>query len=71
MKNRTSIKSNAYLRLLLVVPAICLLGFTGCSSVDADAGQRFHAAFMEKADPQPNGDADVAATNRDWYQMLQ
>jgi hypothetical protein len=69
MKNRIPITSNTYLRLLLMVPAICLLGFTACSSLDAGAGQKFHAAFREKVDPQPNGDADVVAANRDWLQM--
>jgi hypothetical protein len=48
-----------------------LLGFTGCSSVDAGAGKGFHTAFIGQADPQPNGDEDAVAANRDWYQMLQ
>ena len=30
---------NSYLRLLLMVPAICLLGFTECSSIDPPAGR--------------------------------
>jgi hypothetical protein len=34
--------TNSYLRLLLMVQAVCLLGFTGCTSVDATA---------EKTDP--------------------
>jgi hypothetical protein len=67
MKNRIS--TNTYLRLLFMVPAICLLGFTGCSSLDAGAGKGFHTAFIGKMDPQPNQDEDVVAANRDWYQM--
>ena len=34
MKNELSVSRNLYLRLLLMVPAICLLEFTGCSSLD-------------------------------------
>jgi hypothetical protein len=69
MKNRISINTNIYLRLLFLVPAICLLGFTGCSSLDAGAGKGFHTAFIGKMDPQPNEHEDVVAANRDWYQM--
>ncbi|HXO96403.1 MAG TPA: hypothetical protein VN857_07450 [Chthoniobacterales bacterium] len=71
MENRISINTNTYLRLLFMVPAICLLGFTGCSSLDAGAGTGFHTALIGKMDPQPNEDADedVVAANRDWYQM--
>jgi hypothetical protein len=67
MKNRIS--TNTYLRLLFMVPAICLLGFTGCSSFDAGAGKGLHTAFIAKMDSQPNQDEDVVAANRDWYQM--
>jgi hypothetical protein len=71
MENRISINTNTYLRLLFIVPAICLLGFTGCSSLDAGAGEGFRTAFIGKMDAQPNGDADedVVAANRNWYQM--
>jgi hypothetical protein len=48
MNNRKSITTNTYLQLLFMVPAICLPGFTGCSSVDAGAGQ----ALIGKMDPQ-------------------
>jgi hypothetical protein len=54
MQNRISINTDIYLQLLLMVPAICLLGFTGCSSIDARAEKGFYAAFIEKADPQSN-----------------
>jgi len=69
MKNRIS--TDTCLRLLFMVPAICLLGFTGCSSLDAGAGKEFHTAFIGQMDPHPNADADedVVAANRDWYQM--
>jgi len=71
MENRISINTNTYLRLLFMVPAICLLGFTGCSSLDAGAGTGFHTALIGKMDPSLNEDADedVVAANRDWYQM--
>jgi hypothetical protein len=52
-----------------MVPAICLLGFIGCSNVDAAAGKGFHATFIGTTDPQPYEDEDVVAANRDWYQM--
>jgi hypothetical protein len=47
--------------------AVCLLGFTGCSSIDAGTGRAFQNAFIERMDPQP--DDDIVAANRDWYQM--
>jgi hypothetical protein len=71
MKNRTSINANSYLRLLSIVPVIFLLGFTGCSSVDAGAGQKFHTALIGKMNPRPNEDEDVVAANRNWYQMIE
>jgi hypothetical protein len=52
-----------------MVSAISLLGFAGCSSLDAGAGKTFHTSFITKMDPQSNGDDDVVAANRDWYQM--
>jgi hypothetical protein len=71
MKNPTSINTNSYLPSLFMVSAICLLGFTGCSSFEAEAGHGSHAALIRKTDPQPSEDADedVVAANRDWYQM--
>jgi hypothetical protein len=71
MKNRLSINTNSYLQLLCLVPAICLLGFTGCSSLDAGPGKGLHTAFIGTTDPQLNQDADedVVAANRNWYQM--
>jgi hypothetical protein len=69
MRNRISIYTNSYLRLLFMVLAICLMGFTGCSSVDAGAGKGFHTALIGKMDRQSNEDEDVVAANRDWYQM--
>jgi hypothetical protein len=69
MKNQLSINTNTGLRLLCLIPAICFLGFTGCSSLDAGAGKGLHTAFISKMDPQSNQDEDVVAANRDWYQM--
>jgi hypothetical protein len=68
VKNRITI-NNSYRQLLLIVSAISLLGFAGCSSLDAGAGKTFHTSFITKMDPQSNGDDDVVAANRDWYQM--
>jgi hypothetical protein len=71
MKNAICINTNSYLRSLLMILAICLLGLTACSSLDAGLGKRFHTALIGNMDPQPNQDwdEDVVAANRDWYQM--
>ena len=69
MKNQISINTNTYRQLLFLVPAICLLGFTGCSSLDAGAGKSFHIAFSGKTDPASSEDDDVVTANQDWYQM--
>jgi hypothetical protein len=69
MKNPICINPNFNLRSLFMVLPICLLGFTGCSSADPQAGKGFHAALIGKMDPQPNEHEDVVAANRDWYQM--
>jgi hypothetical protein len=69
MKNRISINRNSYRRLLFMVLAIGMLGFAGCSSVDAGAGKGFHTALIGKMDRQPSEDEDVVAANRNWYQM--
>jgi hypothetical protein len=71
MKNRIPIDTNSYLRLLVMVSAICLLGFTGCSSLDAGAGKGFHTTLIGRVDPQSNEDEDVVAGNREWYQMIE
>jgi hypothetical protein len=73
MKNPVCNNTNSYLRSLLMVSAICLLGFTGCSAVDARAGKQFHTALIGKMDPHPNGDEDedVVAANRNWYQLTE
>jgi hypothetical protein len=39
LKNKLSVNGNTYLRLLAMVPAIYLPGFSGSSSVDAPAGR--------------------------------
>jgi hypothetical protein len=59
-----------YLRRLLTILAISLLGFTGCSSVDPPVGREFHAAIIGKMDSRPNDYEDVVAANRDWYQLI-
>jgi hypothetical protein len=67
MKIQESIHTNSIRRLFLMVSAISLLGLTGCSSIDAEAGKGFHNAFIGKRDPQSI--EDLVAANRDWYQM--
>ena len=67
MKIPQLIDINPIRRLLLLVSAICLLGFTGCSGNDAAAGIGLHDAFIVKLDPKSN--EDVVAANRDWNQM--
>jgi hypothetical protein len=51
-----------------MILAICLLGFTGCSSLDAGSGKGFHAGLIGEMDP--HSDEDVVAANRDWYQTI-
>jgi hypothetical protein len=46
MKNELCVSRNVYLRLLLMVPAISLLGFTECSSVGASAGTHSTANLL-------------------------
>jgi hypothetical protein len=67
MKIQESIHINSIRPLLLAITAICLLGFTGCNSLETAAGKGFPNAFIGKLDPQPN--QDVVAANRDWYQL--
>jgi hypothetical protein len=63
MKNLISINANLYLQLLCMVPAVCLLGLTGCSSADARSGKGWHAALVGKTDTHPDEDEDQG-----WYQ---
>jgi hypothetical protein len=51
MKNPICINTDYYLRSLLMISAICVLGFTGCSSVGAGAGRELHTALIAKIDP--------------------
>jgi hypothetical protein len=53
MKIRKSIHTNSIRRLFLMVSAICLLAFTGCSSLDAGAEKGFHTTLIGKTDPRP------------------
>jgi hypothetical protein len=63
MKIQESIHTNSIGRLLSMVSAISLLGFTGCDSINVGAGKGFHNAFIGK--PEPRLDEDVVAANRD------
>ena len=67
MKVQESIHANSIRQLLVTVSAICLLGFTGCNSIDAGAGKGFRNAYLGTTDTQPI--EDVVAANRDWYQL--
>jgi len=53
MKIQKSIHTNSIRRLFLMVSAICLLAFTGCSSLEAGAGKGFHTTLIGKTDPRP------------------
>jgi len=53
MKIQKSIHTNSIRRLFLIVSAICLLAFTGCSGLDAGAGKGFHTTLIRKTDPRP------------------
>jgi len=68
MKIQESIHTNSICRLLLMVSAACLLGFTGCYSIDAGAGNGFHNAFIGK--PDPRLDEDVVAANCDLKETM-
>jgi hypothetical protein len=50
-ENQTFIDMSIYLRSLLMVSTICMLGLTGCTSVGAGAGKELHAALVAKMDP--------------------
>ena len=51
MKKSICINTDYYLRSLLMISAICVLGFTGCLSVGAGAGRELHTALIAKMDP--------------------
>jgi hypothetical protein len=72
MKNAISIDMKSHGRFLWVVSAVCLLGFSGCSSFDAASTKRVHSSLIENMDrhSNPADDEDVVAANRDWYQMI-
>jgi hypothetical protein len=70
MKAPICLNTHSYLPPLFTLIAICLLGFTACSSVDPPAGRGFHAAIIGKLDSRPNDYEDVVAANRDWYQLI-
>jgi hypothetical protein len=46
MKNQLPINKKSYLQLLVLAPAIGLLGLTGCSSVDGTAGKSHTANYL-------------------------
>jgi hypothetical protein len=57
------IHTYATCHLLLMVSAVCFLGFTGCNSIDAAAGRGSHTTFI--GEPDPRLDAEVVAANRE------
>ena len=48
MKKSLCINTGYYLQSFLIVSAICLLGFTGCSSAGASAAKGLHTAPIAK-----------------------
>jgi hypothetical protein len=58
-------------RIVFMFFAICLLAFTGCSSVESRVGQGSHAALIGKMDTDPSEAEDAVAAKRTWYQMIE
>jgi hypothetical protein len=63
MKNPISISKKYCVRAALMVPVICLVAFTGCSSLDATAGNQTAktnrvGAYMEQTQEKPNNQPD-------------
>ena len=57
-------------KCILLVLAVCVFGVTGCSSLAASAGQKFHASLLTPANHDSNADGDPMAANRNWYRMI-
>jgi hypothetical protein len=49
MPTNITLNRDTYLRLLLIVPAVGLLGLTGCSTADRTAGQNRTASYVQIA----------------------
>jgi hypothetical protein len=59
MKNPISIGKKHYVRAALMLPVICLAAFTGCSSLDATAGNQTAntnrvGAYLEQNQEKPD-----------------
>jgi hypothetical protein len=70
MKNPMSANVKSHGRFLSVVSAVCLLGFSGCSSFDARAAKEPHATLIGNVHPQAGEDEDVVASEREWHQLI-
>ena len=49
MRANITINNDTYFQLSLIVPAIALLGLTGCSSVDGTGRQNYTGGFVQIA----------------------
>jgi hypothetical protein len=74
MKNPISIGKKADVRTALMLPVICLVAFTGCSSLDATAGNQTTetnrvSAYLRQNQEQPENhsvDSDPDPTY-EWF----
>jgi hypothetical protein len=49
MKANMSLNSNTYLQLVWIVPAIALLGLTGCSTADGTVRHNYTGGYVQIA----------------------
>jgi len=49
MRTNMCLKNNTYLQLILIVPAISLLGFTGCSTADGTVRHNYTGGYAQIA----------------------
>jgi hypothetical protein len=49
MQTNITLNSDTYRRLLLIVPAVGLLGLTGCSTADRTVGQNRRGGYVQIA----------------------
>ena len=57
MPTNMTLNSNTYLRFLLIVPAIGLLVFTGCSTTDRTVGQNRKGGYVQIASRTYNSES--------------
>jgi hypothetical protein len=64
MQTNINVKNNTYLQLVLIAPAIALLGLTGCSNADGTVGQNYRGGYVQIA-PRAY-DAESRSFDRPW-----